>query len=50
MYISEKYRTSTGWYNRGFIIRVGARSHVRDEYGRPLFARSQVRRRFPYYD
>lgn len=48
MYISEKYHTAKGWYNRGYLIRWGAKSHIRDTSGRPLFARSQVRPK-PYY-
>ncbi len=50
MYITEEYRTAQGWRNRGFILKEGARHHRRNSNGVAVFARSQVRRRWSYYE
>jgi hypothetical protein len=43
------WHTASGWMNRGFIIKTGARSPMRNVNGVPLFCREQVRVRRPLY-
>ena len=41
-----RFLTTDQWRARGFLIRRGARSEARDQWGRPLFSEHQVRHRF----
>lgn len=39
------YRTASEWYDRGYLIRTGERSHARNVRGIAMFNRDQVRRK-----